>query len=106
MGMNNDPDESDLLDLGLARMRLRQRLAADGVFCRDDAAAMAAWETPLAGLSERHRIRRAMETLLACGVTRRSGAKAREAGLTVVVSEDLRVRDVLRAHDPEQQQAA
>lgn len=84
MGMTNDPDETAILDLGDARRQLEARLAADGVLCERDRAALAALDHPVATIRCRWKARRAFEAVMRNGISYYTRTLARDAGIAFV----------------------
>ncbi len=94
MSSNVCPDESNVLDLGIIRRGLIERLRSDGLVCEHDVALIRAFDSTRLSIGHRLRLRNGFESLMRNGLTRRTGDKAREAGLAVVVS-DGQVADVV-----------
>lgn len=106
MPANPDPDQDLVIDLARARRCIEARLNADGTLCRYDQAALAALDLPIQTLSLRVRVRSAFESLMRNGLTRRTGDKARESGLMVIVDNARQVTNVVALHEEHGPQAA
>ena len=95
MGMTNDPDETAVLDIAVARRHLRARLAADGTLCHEDRAALQALDAPVAAITMRVRARRALEACLRNGLSYYTRTIAKDAGIAFVTQGE-QVTDVVQ----------
>lgn len=88
MPHNPDPDEDVILDFGMVRQRLIRVFARDGVIDAAEEAALDAFDRPYTTHGLRYHTRRVFESLMRNGLTRRSAAGIKEAGIAIVFGED------------------
>lgn len=98
MATNNDPDETDVLDLVIARHRVAAVMARDGLD-PEEQAALDALDVPIAHVGMRVRIWGSLFSLMRNGLTRHTGDKAKDAGITVIVDVNRQMIDLVSA-DP------
>jgi len=91
---NNDPDETDVLDLVMARHRIAELMGRDGLDA-DEVAALAALDQPINRVATRVRVWGALLSIMRNGLTRHTATRAKDSGIAVIVDRDRQVMDIV-----------
>lgn len=98
MSTNNDPDETAVLDLNVAKRRIVELFAADGIVDANERAAIAMLEAPVSLLSRRFRVRKSFESIMRNGINRYTRTNATDVGVAFVHA-DGEMRNVIEFTD-------
>lgn len=88
MATNNDPDESVLMDYGIARQRIVSVFSRDGVIDPQEQAALDAFDLPYRTHGVRYHTRRVFESVMRNGLTKRTNDAAKHVGIAIVIGND------------------
>ncbi|MGB3329181.1 MAG: hypothetical protein WBA46_09525 [Thermomicrobiales bacterium] len=94
MATNNDPDETSVMDLVIARHRIAALFDRDGRDA-DEQAALDALDAPIVFISRRTRTWLAVLSFMRNGLTRHTSTKAKDADITIVVNPEHQMIDLL-----------
>lgn len=94
MPTNNDPDENNTLDLVMARHKIAALFDRDGRDA-DEQAALDALDAPISEVASRQRTWSTVFSFMRNGLTRHTGDRAKDAGITIVVNAEHQMIDLL-----------
>jgi len=95
MSRNSDPMETAILDLALFRKHMVQHFKADQHIDPDEHLLIKMFDEPFRDVSRINRCWNAFTSLMRNGLTRHTGALAKEANLTIVVDNAGQVSNIV-----------